>query len=53
MKIIWTQLLSRFSFWLLTEFVLNLIGLDMLADYGEYLLFRLESFPLEVNELIL
>ncbi len=36
-KIKWRKLLIIITIWLCSEVVLTLIGLDDLADYGEYL----------------
>lgn len=38
MKINWQKLITKIFFWLLLETVLNLIGIDKLADYSEFLL---------------
>ena len=38
MNVRWQKLLVKTSFWLATEIVLNLIGIDDLADYSEFLL---------------
>ena len=37
MKIHWKKGLAQITFWLLTELVLNFLGLDDLADYSEYI----------------
>ena len=37
MNIRWQKLLSKMSFWLATEIILNLVGIDDLADYSEFL----------------
>jgi hypothetical protein len=36
MKVKWKKLLVDISIWVIAEIVLNLIGLDDLADYGEF-----------------
>lgn len=36
-EIIWIRLLIKLSIWLLLEIILTCLGLDDLADYGEYL----------------
>lgn len=36
MQIKWKKLLAQIIFWLVTEIILNLLGLDNLADYGEF-----------------
>lgn len=36
MNVRWQKLLVKTSFWLATEIVLNLIGIDDLADYSEF-----------------
>lgn len=36
-KIIWVRFLTKLSIWLLLELILTCLGLDDLADYGEYL----------------
>lgn len=38
MKTQWQKLLFKILFWFLVEAVLNLIGIDDLADYSEFLL---------------
>jgi hypothetical protein len=38
MKINWQKLILKICFWLLVEFVYNLIGIDDLADYSEFVL---------------
>lgn len=38
MKINWHKLITKIFFWLLLEFVFNLINIDKLADYSEFLL---------------
>ncbi|MDJ0534818.1 MAG: hypothetical protein QNJ70_20450 [Xenococcaceae cyanobacterium MO_207.B15] len=40
MKIRWKALFIRGSFWLMTEMYLNLVGLDNLADYSEFIFER-------------
>jgi len=42
MKIKWKKLLARVTFWLLVEISLNLLGLDNLADYSEFVFDRPE-----------
>ncbi|NJN20476.1 MAG: hypothetical protein HC812_03765 [Leptolyngbya sp. RL_3_1] len=37
MKIRLCQLMMEFCFWLMAEALLGFLGLDDLADYGEYL----------------
>ncbi|MEB3217979.1 MAG: hypothetical protein VKN72_17350 [Nostocales cyanobacterium 94392] len=37
MNIRWQKLLVKTFFWLATEIVLNLIGIDDLADYSEFI----------------
>ncbi len=37
MKIQWHKLILKIFFWLLVEALLNLIGIDDLADYSEFL----------------
>ena len=57
-KVSWTQsmtslqlqkLLFKLIFWLLVEIVLNLMGLDDIADYGEFV-FPSETILLVQNE---
>ncbi|MGB5637070.1 MAG: hypothetical protein WBM86_30400 [Waterburya sp.] len=36
MKVKWSQLLIKTIFWLSAEIYLTVIGLDNLADYGEF-----------------
>ncbi len=40
MNVQWKKLLARTTVWLLAEISLNLIGLDDLADYGEFVFER-------------
>ena len=37
MKIQWHKLLLKLTIWLVVEIVLNLMGLDDMADYSEFL----------------
>jgi hypothetical protein len=37
MKMQWQRIWLKATFWLLTEILLNLLGLDNLADYSEFL----------------
>ncbi len=39
-KIHWKILLTRSLFWLIAEITLNCLGIDDLADYGEYVFER-------------
>ncbi len=32
----WQKILIQFTFWLIIEILLNLLGLDSLADYSEF-----------------
>ncbi|MDJ0571833.1 MAG: hypothetical protein QNJ53_22700 [Pleurocapsa sp. MO_192.B19] len=36
MKVIWVKLIIKILIWLIAEILLNLIGLDELADYSEF-----------------
>ena len=36
MHVRWKTLMAQTFFWLMAEIVLGLMGLDDLADYGEY-----------------
>ena len=36
MKVHWKTFFIRFSFWLTAEVLLNIMGIDDLADYSEY-----------------
>jgi hypothetical protein len=36
MQVRWKKLLSQIMVWLVVEIILNLLGLDNLADYGEF-----------------
>ena len=38
MKINWQKLILKIFFWLLLEAIFNLLGIDDLADYSEFLL---------------
>ena len=37
MNVRWQKLLVKLSFWLAAEIFLNLLGIDDLADYGEFI----------------
>ncbi len=37
MKTQWQQILVKITFWLIVEIFLNLLGLDNLADYSEFI----------------
>jgi hypothetical protein len=37
MKVNYKKLLFNFAFWLITELLLNLVGLDDLANYSEFI----------------
>lgn len=37
MKINWNKLIVNLTVWLVAEITLNAMGLDTLADYGEFL----------------
>jgi len=36
MRVNWNQLIAKILVWLAAEIVLNLVGLDNLADYSEF-----------------
>ncbi|GAB4241947.1 MAG: hypothetical protein Kow0049_30950 [Stanieria sp.] len=36
-QIYWQKLLIKIFFWLVAEIILNLIGIDNLADYSEFI----------------
>lgn len=38
MKIKWKYLLVKTTLWLVVEIIMNLLGIDNLADYGEFML---------------
>jgi hypothetical protein len=40
MQIKWKKLVTQIIFWLVAEIILNLLGLDNLADYGEFVFDR-------------
>lgn len=40
MKIQWKSLFFKIILWMLTEMLLNLLGLDSIADYGEFVMGR-------------
>ena len=42
MNVRWKKLLLTATFWLITEIYFNLIGIDDLADYSEFLFGRQE-----------
>ena len=37
MNIYWKKLAKTILFWLVSEMLLNFLGLDNLADYGEFM----------------
>ncbi|WP_181256635.1 hypothetical protein [Merismopedia glauca] len=39
-EIQWQKILVKISLWLVTELVLNFVGLDNLADYSEFVFER-------------
>lgn len=43
MEFSWFKLLRNTAFWLFSEIMLTVLGLDDLADYSEYLLHRFEQ----------
>jgi hypothetical protein len=49
MRIKWKTFITQVAVWILLEILLNLLGLDSLADYGEFLSHKF-STPL-VNSL--
>ena len=42
MKVQWKKLLVKTTFWLLAEIWFNFMGIDNLADYGEFVFERHE-----------
>ncbi|MEA5511454.1 hypothetical protein VB715_16905 [Crocosphaera sp. UHCC 0190] len=51
MTIKWKILISKLAVWIMIEIILNCLGLDNLADYGEFVQKRyplLISFPVQV-----
>ena len=40
MKVNYKKLFLRIGIWLLTEITLNCLGLDELADYGEFVFYN-------------
>ncbi|MGK7876162.1 MAG: hypothetical protein AB4426_23560 [Xenococcaceae cyanobacterium] len=48
MKVRWQKLSTIIFFWLFCEILLNLLGLDNLADYEEFL--RKQKFSMEYRE---
>ncbi|MGB7084295.1 MAG: hypothetical protein WBD47_01985 [Phormidesmis sp.] len=56
MQVQWHKLINKLIFWLLVEILLNLVGLDNLADYSEFLLgdrVTLNSAPQQVISLVI
>jgi hypothetical protein len=47
MKINWQKLIMKIFFWLVLEFVFNLINIDKLADYSEFLLISKVTIQLQ------
>ena len=54
MQVQWRKLITKMTVWLLAEVVLTYVGLDNLADYGEYLLsgndVNHQAVPVQVYE---
>jgi hypothetical protein len=48
MKTQWPKLILQISLWLLLETLFNLIGIDELADYSEFLMMPKTSIELDV-----
>ena len=48
MEIRLRQLIFRFFLWLMAEILLGFLGLDDLADYGEYIEMRSEAILLSL-----
>lgn len=48
----WQKILVKLTFWLLIEILLNILGLDSLADYSEFVFegraIAVSSHPTEV-----
>lgn len=40
MKVQWKRILVKITVWLITDLLLNFLGLDDLADYGEFIFER-------------
>ncbi len=53
MKIRWKKLLTSSLIWLTAEIFLNCIGLDTVADYGEFVFDKNSPRPQQVLSLIL
>lgn len=52
MNIRWKVLLLKFTIWVVCEISLNLLGLDDIADYSEYVFdFNQEQMVMTVNHL--
>ncbi|MDJ0647717.1 MAG: hypothetical protein QNJ60_03335 [Xenococcaceae cyanobacterium MO_188.B19] len=49
MKLQWHKLLLKLTIWLALEIVLNLMGLDDVADYGEFILTNSNTCTTSVN----
>ncbi|NJR61424.1 MAG: hypothetical protein HC769_22880 [Cyanobacteria bacterium CRU_2_1] len=43
MNVQWNKLIARVAIWMMAEVMLNLIGLDTLADYSEFFFEHQES----------
>lgn len=43
MKVQWKKLLTRTAIWLAAEILLNVLGIDDLADYSEFIFERHEA----------
>ncbi|MBD2449034.1 hypothetical protein H6G76_18110 [Nostoc sp. FACHB-152] len=57
MQVHYKKLFCDLAFWLITEFMLNLVGLDDLANYSEFIFFKesldFSSYPDELAVKIL
>ncbi len=50
MNVGWQKLLVKISFWLVTEIVLNLLGIDDLADYSEFV-YEKKNFAAKIGRI--
>ena len=48
MNVRWRKLLVKTSFWLATEIILNLVGIDDLADYSEFI-YEKQNFTAKIG----
>jgi hypothetical protein len=53
MTIHWHKLIVKLLFWLMTEAILNFVGLDNLANYSEFLMAQHLTIPAIPHKIVL